>query len=70
MVLEKEDEMDCLVHGANFLLQAIRDEAFTFIDGKQTFVPITAGASLDSPIIPGKQTRHGRSYSPSQGLTV
>ena len=34
--------MDCLVHGANFLLQAIRDEAFTFIEGRQSFVPIDA----------------------------
>ena len=42
-MIEKEDEMECLVQGANFLLQAIRDEAFTFIDGRQTFVPITSG---------------------------
>ena len=46
VVLEKEDEMDCLIRGANFLLQAIRDEAFTYLDGKQTFVPITPGTEL------------------------
>ena len=28
MLLEKEDEMDCLVGGANFLLKAIHHEAF------------------------------------------
>ena len=33
VILEKEDEMDCLVAGADFLLRAVRHEAFTFLDG-------------------------------------
>ena len=33
VVLEKEDEMECLVAGADFLLRAIRAEAFAYIDG-------------------------------------
>ncbi|KAF8364731.1 hypothetical protein HHK36_033288 [Tetracentron sinense] len=38
--LDKEDEMDCLVAGANFLLKAIRHEAFTHIEGQKEFVQI------------------------------
>ncbi|XP_061366808.1 pantothenate kinase 2 [Gastrolobium bilobum] len=38
--LEKEDEMDCLVAGANFLLKAIRHEAFTHMVGQKQFVQI------------------------------
>ncbi|WOL02923.1 pantothenate kinase 2 [Canna indica] len=38
--LDKEDEMDCLVAGANFLLKAIRHEAFTHKDGQKEFVQI------------------------------
>ncbi|XP_066397613.1 pantothenate kinase 2-like isoform X2 [Miscanthus floridulus] len=38
--LEKEDEMDCLVAGANFLLKAIRHEAFTHMDGQKQYVQI------------------------------
>ena len=30
--------MKCAVAGANFLLQTIRDEAFTFTEGKKDFV--------------------------------
>ncbi|CAG9461150.1 unnamed protein product [Pedinophyceae sp. YPF-701] len=40
VVLEKEDEIGCLVAGAGFLLRAIRDEAFTFQAGVQQFVPL------------------------------
>ncbi|CAI0547252.1 unnamed protein product [Linum tenue] len=36
--LDKEDEMDCLVAGANFLLKAIRHEAFTHMEGQKEFV--------------------------------
>ncbi|KAK7265684.1 hypothetical protein RJT34_33307 [Clitoria ternatea] len=36
--LEKEDEMGCLVAGANFLLKAIRHEAFTHMEGQKEFV--------------------------------
>ncbi|XP_074558294.1 pantothenate kinase 2 [Curcuma longa] len=36
--LDKEDEMHCLVAGANFLLKAIRHEAFTHMDGQKEFV--------------------------------
>ncbi|CAK8566770.1 unnamed protein product [Lathyrus sativus] len=38
--LDKEDEMNCLVAGANFLLKAIRHEAFTHMEGKKEFVQI------------------------------
>ncbi|URE13212.1 pantothenate kinase [Musa troglodytarum] len=38
--LDKEDEMSCLVAGANFLLKAIRHEAFTHMDGQKEFVQI------------------------------
>lgn len=39
VVLEKEDEMSCLVAGCNFLLKAITHEAFTFEQGAPNFVP-------------------------------
>lgn len=38
--LDKEDEMDCLVAGADFLLKAIRHEAFTHMEGQKEFVQI------------------------------
>ncbi|KAG4390749.1 hypothetical protein AAZX31_05G036300 [Glycine max] len=38
--LDKEDEMNCLVAGANFLLKAIRREAFTHMEGQKEFVQI------------------------------
>ncbi|KAF3431253.1 hypothetical protein FNV43_RR25983 [Rhamnella rubrinervis] len=38
--LDKEDEMDCLVAGANFLLKAVHQEAFTYMDGQKEFVQI------------------------------
>ncbi|PIA61935.1 hypothetical protein AQUCO_00200137v1 [Aquilegia coerulea] len=38
--IEKEDEMNCLVAGANFLLKAIRHEAFTHMEGQKNFVQI------------------------------
>ncbi|KAL7138994.1 hypothetical protein ABFS83_09G020600 [Erythranthe nasuta] len=38
--IEKEDEMNCLVAGANFLLKAIRHEAFTHMEGQKEFVQI------------------------------
>lgn len=38
--IEKEDEMNCLVAGANFLLKAIRHEAFTHTEGQKKFVQI------------------------------
>ncbi|KAJ0048912.1 hypothetical protein Pint_15450 [Pistacia integerrima] len=40
VTLDKEDEMDCLVAGANFLLKAIRHEAFTHMEGQKEFVQI------------------------------
>ncbi|XP_022734128.1 pantothenate kinase 1-like isoform X1 [Durio zibethinus] len=40
ITLDKEDEMDCLVTGANFLLKAVHQEAFTYLDGQKEFVPI------------------------------
>ncbi|KAL8118338.1 hypothetical protein AgCh_016028 [Apium graveolens] len=38
--IDKEDEMNCLVAGANFLLKAIRHEAFTHMEGHKEFVQI------------------------------
>ncbi|KAJ4869352.1 Pantothenate kinase 2 [Raphanus sativus] len=38
--IEKEDEMHCLVSGANFLLKAIRHEAFTHMEAEKEFVQI------------------------------
>ncbi|KAM6562218.1 hypothetical protein CsatB_022216 [Cannabis sativa] len=38
--LDKEDEMDCLVAGANFLLKAVHEEAFTYTNGRKEFVQI------------------------------
>ncbi|KAL3835576.1 hypothetical protein ACJIZ3_010312 [Penstemon smallii] len=40
VTLDKVDEMDCLVTGANFLLKAVHHEAFTYIDGQKEFVQI------------------------------
>ncbi|KAG4997171.1 hypothetical protein JHK85_028610 [Glycine max] len=37
---DKEDEMSCLVARANFLLKAIRHEAFTHMEGQKEFVQI------------------------------
>jgi len=36
--LQKEDEMACAVAGANFLLETIRDEAFTYTADKKEFI--------------------------------
>ncbi|KAF9626720.1 hypothetical protein IFM89_038894 [Coptis chinensis] len=38
--IEKEEEMNSLVSGANFLLKAIRHEAFTHMEGQKKFVQI------------------------------
>ncbi|XP_057251367.1 pantothenate kinase 1 isoform X2 [Beta vulgaris subsp. vulgaris] len=38
--LDKEDEMDCLVAGSNFLLKAVPCETFTYIEGQKEFVKI------------------------------
>ncbi|KAJ4711093.1 Pantothenate kinase 2 [Melia azedarach] len=38
--LEKEEEMSCLVAGANFLLKAVHQEAFTYMDGQKEYVQI------------------------------
>ena len=43
VVLEREDEMQCLVTGANFLLSTIHHEAFTFDAGSASFVPAANG---------------------------
>ncbi|KAI3924245.1 hypothetical protein MKW98_032446 [Papaver atlanticum] len=40
VTVEKEDGMDCLAVGANFLLKVIQNEAFTFIKGKKESVDI------------------------------
>ncbi|CAI5955479.1 unnamed protein product [Closterium sp. NIES-64] len=38
VVLDKEDEMRCLVLGLNFLLRSIQDEAITHLEGEKQFV--------------------------------
>ncbi len=38
MTLDKEDELASLVSGATFLLQELRDEAFTFVAGQRTYL--------------------------------
>ncbi|XP_026393976.1 pantothenate kinase 2-like isoform X1 [Papaver somniferum] len=40
VTVEKEDEMDCLAVGANFLLKVFQNEAFTFIEGEKQSVDI------------------------------
>ncbi|GAB2280468.1 Pantothenate kinase 2, mitochondrial [Dionaea muscipula] len=40
VILDKQDEMSCLVTGVNFLLKAVPSEAFTYINGKKQFVQI------------------------------
>ncbi|CAN6969130.1 hypothetical protein Bca4012_094872 [Brassica carinata] len=40
VTIEKEDEMHCLVSRANFLLKAIRHEAFTNTESEKEFVQI------------------------------
>ena len=37
-MLEKEDEMECLVSGCNFFLKAIRHEAFAFENGLPSYI--------------------------------
>jgi len=44
VVLEKEDEMECLVSGCNFFLKAIRHEAFTFEGGQPNYIASNGGA--------------------------
>lgn len=48
VILEKEDEMECLVGGCNFLLKAIRHEAFTYENGALNFVSNT-GRQIQAP---------------------
>ncbi|KAF7809300.1 pantothenate kinase 1 [Senna tora] len=38
--LDKEDEMDCLVRGANFLLKVVHQEAFTYMDGQKQYIQV------------------------------
>ncbi|CAH9087853.1 unnamed protein product [Cuscuta epithymum] len=40
ITLDKVDEMDCLVAGANFLLKAVQHEAFTHMSSKKEYVQI------------------------------
>ncbi|KAA6417475.1 MAG: pantothenate kinase 2, partial [Trebouxia sp. A1-2] len=47
LILEKEDEMECLVGGCNFLLKAIRHEAFTYENGALNFVTNTGKSDSD-----------------------
>ena len=49
MKLVKEDEMDCLITGTNFLLRAIRDETFTFENGVKNYCSLNTRASSSHP---------------------
>ncbi|XP_019059320.1 PREDICTED: pantothenate kinase 1 [Tarenaya hassleriana] len=40
ILFDKEDEMHCLVGGANFLLKTVPQEAYTYLDGRKEFVQI------------------------------
>ncbi|KAH6826775.1 pantothenate kinase 2 [Perilla frutescens var. hirtella] len=40
IILDKVDEMSCLVAGANFLLKAVNREAFTYMESQKDFVQI------------------------------
>lgn len=46
VLLEKEDEMDCLVSGSNFLLKAIRHEAFMYENSQTIFAPSNSAPRL------------------------
>ncbi|EIE24982.1 fumble-domain-containing protein [Coccomyxa subellipsoidea C-169] len=46
VLLEKEDEMDCLVSGSNFLLKAIRHEAFMYENSQTIFAPSNTDQDL------------------------
>ncbi|GMH37452.1 hypothetical protein BSKO_05325 [Bryopsis sp. KO-2023] len=46
LVLEKSDEMDCLVAGCNFFLKTIPDEAFTFQSGVSSYLRVTDDSDL------------------------
>lgn len=50
--LEKEDEMKCAVAGANFLLQTISDEAFTFTEGRKDFIVNKEGINGKDELFP------------------
>lgn len=53
VLLEKEDEMDCLVGGANFLLKAIHHEAFMYENSQTLFTPSNCKPSCLLSSIPG-----------------
>ena len=48
VVLEKEDEMECLVSGCNFFLKAIRHEAFTFEGRQPNYIASNGGPPTHS----------------------
>ncbi len=49
VLLEKEDEMDCLVGGANFLLKAIHHEAFMYENSQTLFTHSNCEHCYPSP---------------------
>jgi type II pantothenate kinase len=51
LTLDKEDEMASLVSGATFLLQELRDEAFTFVRGSRAYMSYTSSGG-DSALFP------------------
>jgi hypothetical protein len=46
VVIKKEDEISCLVQGCNFLLRAIRNEAFEFCNGEYAFKHTTGALGI------------------------
>ncbi len=51
VLLEKEDEMDCLVSGSNFLLKAIRHEAFMYENSQTIFAPSNSALPSLPPVL-------------------
>jgi len=45
LILEREDEMTCMAEGCNFLLKAVRNEAFSYENGQMQFIDIGPGAT-------------------------
>ena len=73
MLLEKEDEMDCLVGGANFLLKAIHHEAFMYENSQTLFTP--SNCEHPSLLIACIWSQHGimchcKDIAQAQGMAI
>lgn len=70
LILEREDEMACMVDGCNFLLKAVQHEAFTYANSQLNFVEIdpTSGifpyllVNIGSGVSMVKVDRQGRHH--------